>query len=197
MQVVWSGAMRREDLGQRELVTLAKQRDAAAWSAIYSEHYDSMYRYLYSRLGKKEEAEDLASQVFLEALQAIDSFVDMGKPLGAWLFGIARNLANNSVRRSRRLGQTESLESSDVETELQTLPRRLNADSLDLMTGLNDLPKEQREAVILRFFVGLSARETGKVMGKSELAVYALQVRAISALRRMVGDGNDKGKAAA
>ena len=167
---------------------MAKQRDAAAWSSLYSQHHDAVYRYIYGRLGQKEEAEDLASQVFLEALQSIDSFNDKGKPLAAWFFGIARNLANNSVRRSKRLGLQESLETENKDDALRSLPGGLSTDSLELVAGLEELTKEQRETIVLRFFVGLSARETGQVLGKSELAVYALQVRAIAALRRLIGD---------
>jgi RNA polymerase sigma-70 factor (ECF subfamily) len=186
MQAVWSRSTGRESLGQRELVALAKQRDSATWSSIYSQHYDAVYRYLYGRLGRREEAEDLAAQVFLEALQSIDSFVDMGRPLAAWLFGIARNLANNSLRRDKRIGPTDSLD-DEVELNAPGLPGGLSADSMDLIAALDGLTKEQRETIVLRFYVGLSARETGQVLGKNENAIYALQVRAIAALRRLTG----------
>ncbi len=192
MQVLTSGAAGQEDLGQRALVALAKQRDSAAWSTLFSQHYDAVYRYIYGRLGQKEEAEDLASQVFLEALQSIASFNDTGKPLAAWFFGIARNLANNSVRRNKRLGSQESLDSEDNEAALRSLPGGLSNDSLDLMAGLDELTKEQRETIVLRFFVGLSAKETGHVLGKSQLAVYGLQVRGQAALRRRLGHGTQQ-----
>ncbi len=192
MQVLTSGAAGQEDLGQRALVALAKQRDSAAWSTLFSQHYDAVYRYIYGRLGQKEEAEDLASQVFLEALQSIASFNDTGKPLAAWFFGIARNLANNSVRRNKRLGSQESLDSEDNEAALRSLPGGLSNDSLDLMAGLDELTKEQRETIVLHFFVGLSAKETGHVLGKSQLAVYGLQVRGQAALRRRLGHGTQQ-----
>jgi RNA polymerase sigma-70 factor (ECF subfamily) len=190
MQIAWPGTTGREDLAQRELITLAKQRDSAAWSSIYSQHYDSIFRYVYGRLGRREEAEDLAAQVFLEALQHIDSFVDTGKPLAAWLFGIARNLANNNVRRSKRVENRESLEDEDLEP-VNGHVSGPSAESLDLLAGLDKLTKDQKEVIVLRFFVGLSAKETGEIVGKTELAVYALQVRALVALRKQIGDETD------
>jgi RNA polymerase sigma-70 factor (ECF subfamily) len=187
MQATWPNSTHREGLAEIELVKLAKQRDSAAWSAIYSQHYDSVFRYLFGRLGRKEEAEDIASQVFLEALRSIDSFADRGKPLAAWLFGIARNLANNQFRSSRKRGETESLGDDDLEDGKATIGD-LKAESLDLIACINELTKEQRETLVLRFYVGLSAKEAGVVLGKTEQAIYALQVRGIAALRRLLGD---------
>ncbi|HEU0075338.1 MAG TPA: sigma-70 family RNA polymerase sigma factor [Dehalococcoidia bacterium] len=166
---------------------LAKQRDSAAWSTIYSQHYDSVFRYLFGRLGRKEESEDLASQVFLEALRSIDSFNDRGKPLAAWLFGIARNVANSQFRSARKRGRTEPLLNGDFEDE-KAFIGDLQAESMDLIEGINGLTKEQRETVVLRFYVGLSAKEAGEILGKTEHAIYALQVRAIAALRRLLGE---------
>ena len=190
MQATWPNSAHREGLAQRELVKLAKQRDSAAWSTIYAQHYDSVFRYLFGRIGRKEEAEDLASQVFLEALRSIDSYADRGKPLAAWLFGIARNLANNQFRSTRRHGETDSLDEADVEDGTAVIGD-LRAESLDLIAGINELTKEQRETLVLRFYVGLSAKEVGLVIGKTEQAVYALQVRALAALRRILGDDLD------
>jgi len=186
MQATWPKPTHREGLAELELVKLAKQRDSAAWSTIYSQHYDSVFRYLFGRLGRREEAEDIASQVFLEALRSIDSFADRGKPLTAWLFGIARNLVNNQFRSSRKR-QTESLGDDDVEDGNASIGD-LKAESLDLIACINKLTKEQRETLVLRFYVGLSAREVGVVLGKTEQAIYALQVRGIAALRRLLGD---------
>jgi RNA polymerase sigma-70 factor, ECF subfamily len=198
MQAIWSGAKGRESLSQRELVALAKQRDSSAWSSIFSQHYDAVYRYIFGRVGRREESEDLASQVFLEALQSIDSFNEMGRPLAAWLFGIARNLANNSVRRTGRYGQTESLDADGVEDRVPQLPGGFSAEAIDLVTGLDGLTKEQREVLVLRFWVGFSAKEVGRVLGKKEPAIYALQVRAIASLRRIIGyDAKERREAAA
>jgi RNA polymerase sigma-70 factor (ECF subfamily) len=186
MQATWPESTYIEGKDDPALLIRAKQRDSAAWSTIYGQHYDGVYRYLFGRLGAKEDAEDVASQVFLEALRSIDSFTDRGKPIAAWLFGIARNLANNQFRSANRRRETAGLgEDDDIEDGKATFGD-LKAEALDLIAGINELTRDQRETVILRFYVGLSAKEVAFLLDKTEPAVYALQVRAVSALRRIL-----------
>jgi RNA polymerase sigma-70 factor (ECF subfamily) len=180
----------RAGLSQSELVELARQRDSAAWSEIYSQNYTRVYRYLFGRLGHKELAEDLAAQVFLEALQSIDSYRDRGLPLLAWLYGISRNLLRNGARKAGRTGEADALTLDDATEKHRAgiTPGGLDIESLDLVRGMEKLSKDQREVIVMRFFVGMSAKETGAILGKTEQAVYSLQVRAIAALRRTIGD---------
>jgi RNA polymerase sigma-70 factor, ECF subfamily len=197
MQATWAESTFHESEDDAELLKLAKQRDSAAWSTLYSLHYDSVYRYLFGRIGSREEAEDIASQVFLEALRSIDSYSDMGKPFAAWLFGIARNLANNLFRNVSRRGELAGLiEEQEAEDGKATFGD-LKAEMLDLIAGINQLTKDQRETVVLRFYVGLSAKEVAAVLGKTEPAIYALQVRAVSALRRILHEDQDQERAVA
>ena len=61
-------------------------------------------------------------------------------------------------------------------------------ESLDLRDALASLTRDQREAILLRYVVGLSAREAGAVLGRPEGAVYSLQSRALAALRRHLAE---------
>ncbi|HEU0073191.1 MAG TPA: sigma-70 family RNA polymerase sigma factor [Dehalococcoidia bacterium] len=187
MELTLSGPTGRENLTEAQLVLLARQRDAATWSEIYVQHYTRVYRYIYGYLGSKEEAEDLAAQVFLEAIQNIDSYHDRGRPLLAWLFGIAKNLIRGRAKRVRR-----NLEAIANQTaELQRTPSSqggISPEMMDILKGLNSLTGEQRETLVLRFLTGLTAKETGLVMGKTEYAVYALQVRGLATLRRLMSE---------
>ena len=167
-----------------DLILRAKQRDATAWSELYSQNYSPVYKYLYGKLGSKEQAEDLAAQVFLEALQNIDNYREMGRPIIAWFVGIARNLAKTAIRKSNRTPQAAV---SDSQSEVPSSfpdPAPLGVESLDLAKCLESLTAEQREVISLRFFADLTAREVGSVLGKTEQSVYALQVRAVASLRR-------------
>jgi RNA polymerase sigma-70 factor (ECF subfamily) len=178
----------RAGLSQDELIHLARQRDSAAWSEIYSQNYTPVYRYIFGRIGRKELAEDLAAQVFLEALQSIDSYRDRGLPLLAWLYGISRNLIRNGARRAGKTGEAQAVTLDDAAENHRagTSLGGLDIESLDLVRGMERLSKDQREVIVLRFFVGMSAKETGAILGKTEQAVYSLQVRAIVALRRAI-----------
>jgi RNA polymerase sigma-70 factor (ECF subfamily) len=178
----------RAGLSQDELIHLARQRDSAAWSEIYSQNHTPVYRYIFGRIGRKELAEDLAAQVFLEALQSIDSYRDRGLPLLAWLYGISRNLIRNGARRAGKTGEAQAVTLDDAAENHRagTSLGGLDIESLDLVRGMERLSKDQREVIVLRFFVGMSAKETGAILGKTEQAVYSLQVRAIVALRRAI-----------
>jgi len=83
------------------LVTLAQQGDAEAFGQIYDAYVDTIYRYLYYRVGSHAVAEDLTSETFLRALRRIDSFSWQGKDIGAWFVTIARNLVADHVKSSR------------------------------------------------------------------------------------------------
>lgn len=191
MDITLPGRTGREDLSEAELVSLARQRDSATWSEIYVQHYTRLYRYIYGYLGSKEEAEDLAAQVFLEAIQSIDSYHDTGRPLLAWLFGIAKNLIRGRAKRVRKNLELVAKQTAELQ-EAPSSQGGISPEMMDLLKGLGSLTTEQRETVVLRFLAGLSAKETGLVMGKTENAIYALQVRAIATLRRLLTDPADQ-----
>src|SRR5688572_6106214 len=67
--------------------------DQDAWRRLFEEEMPAIYRYAYSRLGSREDAEEVTNQVFAEAWHGIKRYRDEGLPLRAWLFGIARNVA--------------------------------------------------------------------------------------------------------
>ena len=74
------------DTIEEDLIKRVKERDEDAWARLYDLHYLSLYRYAFARLRSREEAEDIAAQVFLEALRGIDRYTYRGKPMLAWLY---------------------------------------------------------------------------------------------------------------
>ena len=194
---------------EAELVGRAKARSPAAWTEIYRAHYAAIFRYAKARVFDEATAEDLSSAVFLAALQGIDSYRYHGRPLLAWLYRIARNVVASHQRktlggRAERLRQgldlprrvlwhlmraqrneTQAADRDLRQTASEADPAMM-VDRLDLRDALAKLPASQREIVILRFLVGLSAQEVAAVMGKRPAAVYSLQARAILALREQL-----------
>jgi RNA polymerase sigma-70 factor (ECF subfamily) len=170
------------------LVTLAQQGDAEAFGQIYDAYVDSIYRYLYYRVGSQALAEDLTSETFLRALRRIDSFSWQGKDIGAWFVTIARNLVTDHVKSSRfRLEVTTAdmldADRGDDGIEEEVLGRLQNAVLLD---AVRRLKPEQQECIVLRFLQGLSVAETSMVMKRSEGAVKQLQLRAVRALAKLI-----------
>jgi len=182
--------------GEEEFARRLKARSVPAWEALFERHFDPIYRYALGRLFCREAAEDVAAATFDRALSTIEGYSYRGRPILAWLYGIARNVVNEtrrSEKRQRATGALESLlHSGNGHSESQMLmPIQVDAadalvSRLDLQQAMRRLTQVQREVVLLRYFAGLSAAESGQVIGRPETAVYALQARALSALRRQL-----------
>ncbi|MEU6403738.1 ECF subfamily RNA polymerase sigma factor, BldN family [Streptomyces sp. NPDC046985] len=173
-----------------ELVERAQAGEAEAFGRLYDQYSDTVYRYIYYRVGGKATAEDLTSETFLRALRRIGTFTWQGRDFGAWLVTIARNLVADHFKSSRfRLEVTtgEMLDANEVERspEDDVLEALSNAALLDAVRRLNP---QQQECVTLRFLQGLSVAETARVMGKNEGAIKTLQYRAVRTLARLLPD---------
>jgi RNA polymerase sigma-70 factor (ECF subfamily) len=173
-----------------DLVERAQSGEAEAFGSLYDHYSDTVYRYIYYRVGGRATAEDLTSETFLRALRRIGTFTWQGRDFGAWLVTIARNLVADHFKSSRfRLEVTtgEMLDANEVERspEDSVLESLANSALLDAVRKLNP---QQQECVTLRFLQGLSVAETARVMGKNEGAIKTLQYRAVRTLARLLPD---------
>ena len=166
------------------LVQRAKERLPSAWTEIYDAYYQKLFRYCFARTGDRGAAADLASHVYLEALEGIDRYVYRGRPLLAWLYRIARNLVSDYLAKSQRESRALAAAASTLEP-YHPGPASSVDDRYDLGAALHQLTDDQQHVVALRFYAGLSTAEIAQVMGRSERAVYSLEVRALTALRRL------------
>jgi RNA polymerase sigma-70 factor (ECF subfamily) len=170
----------------------AAQRDRAAFGALYRRYVDRVYGYCFYLLGDHHDAEDATERTFSAALAAIDGFVDEGATFRAWLFRIAHNQLANALRSLHR-HQAASLEVV-AEPRATADPAGLLSlaeEARGLRRALDQLPEDRRQVVVLRFVDGLSAREIGEVLGRSEGAVRVLQHRALRQLAEMLATGGD------
>lgn len=166
---------------EAELVARAKARDAGVWAAWHDRYYILIYKYAASRLQNPEEAEDVASQVFLEALKSIDRYSYRGKPILAWFYGIAHHVVS---RRHRHRGRTIELE--NAETISVDGFEESSVSSIVVRAALNALKPQHREVLVLRFVLELPTREVARILGRTEASTYSLQVRAVGALRNQL-----------
>jgi RNA polymerase sigma-70 factor (ECF subfamily) len=159
--------------------------DQEAWASLYDRHHARVWRYAYAHTGDRDDADDLAANVFAEAVASIHRYRYRGRPLLAWLYGIARNLTAERARRRRREPPRTA-----AEPHGGSLEERL--DSMELARAVGGLTESQREVVALRFFAGYSTREIAAAMDKGEAAIYSLEVRALDSLRRILGEHTPK-----
>jgi RNA polymerase sigma-70 factor (ECF subfamily) len=176
-----------DDEAVDRFVERAQQGDPEAFGALFDRYHAPVYRYIAARVGRPSDAEDLAQLVFVKALEALPRYEARGVPFGGWLFRLARNVVIDHVRTRRNHSTLEVVSEratdGDGPDELAAIRQEMESVAM----ALRRLTPEQREAVELRFFAGLSAREAAEVMGRQEGTVRGLQFRAIAALRRDLG----------
>jgi RNA polymerase sigma-70 factor (ECF subfamily) len=177
------------------LVERAQAGEAEAFGLIYDRYVDTVFRFIYFRVGNRQLAEDLTSDTFLRALKRIGSFTWQGRDLGAWLVTIARNLVADHFKSGRyRLEVTtgDVLDADREDRGPEGSPESAVVDHITnvaLLSAVKQLNPEQQECIVLRFLQGLSVAETAQAMGKNEGAIKALQYRAVRALARLLPDG--------
>ncbi len=162
------------------VVEAARHGDAGALAQICERLYPRIYRYVSYKVDDLRDAEDLAGEVFVRMLGAIQG--QKGN-LEAWLFRIAGNVLMDHYRkRAVRSGEVELPEEiAGGNDPGDAVERKLDGERLK--KGLQALTEEQRETVILRLVMGYEHDEVASIMGRSAGAVRALQFRALAALR--------------
>ena len=180
-----------DDEAVERLVAAAKAGDPEAFGSLFDAYYGPVYRYVASRVGRPSDAEDLAQLVFVKVLESLPRYEQRGVPFGGWLFRLARNVVIDHVRTRREHVTLDVIgeKSTDDQGPDELAVLRQEMDSI--AHALRRLTPEQREAVELRFFAGLSAKEAAEAMGRQEGTVRGLQFRAIAALRRELGIAPD------
>ncbi len=161
------------------------------FSELYRAHLRDVYSYAYYRVGNHHDAEDLTEQAFLQAYRHFERAQreSNGRPLRPWLIRIAHNLASNYYRDRARKPEAniEAIEppAHPHETERVVEGREeLRA----VMERLTELPEDRRDALIMRFALGMSNREIARALGRTDGATKVLIHRAIKQLEELMAD---------
>ena len=161
------------------------------FEALYRAHLRDVYSYSYYRVGNHHDAEDVTEQAFLQAYRHFERAQreSNGRPLRPWLIRIAHNLASNYHRdRSRR--PEAALDAVEPPSHPHGTERVVEGrEELRLvMEKLGSLSDDRREALIMRFALGMSNREIARVLGRSDGATKVLIHRAIKQLEEEMKD---------
>ena len=155
------------------------QRSQADFDALFRAHYAEIVRYLAARLGSRDDAADVAAEVFVAAWRGVPRLRYRGRPVLAWLYRVAANMASDRLReRMRQPVPVEVVSGPPVADAADAL-----ADRDALGRALARLPADQQLAVHLRLVEGYSFAEVGRLMGKSAGACQMLVLRAGRQLR--------------
>jgi len=172
------------------LANRATQGDAAARDQLMTDVRAMVHRYCRARLGRlpgaEQVADDVAQEVCLATLSALPKYRDEGRPFEAFVFGIA----GHKIADAQRSAVRAPVPTEELPDEPDTRPgpedEAVRSSEAALVRSLLDrLPAAQRELLILRVAVGLSAEQTGRVLGMTSGAVRVAQHRALTRLRAL------------
>jgi RNA polymerase sigma-70 factor, ECF subfamily len=181
---------RADESDLKELTSLAVQGDRNAIESLIGQLRPMVVRYCRARLGRVSGqyhiADDVAQEVCIAVLSALPRYRDMGRPFASFVFGIASHKVADALRSSVRSAvPTQDLPDGpdDGPGPEETVVRYIEVEQARRL--LSRLPDNQRELLLMRVVSGLSAEETGNVLGMSPGAVRVAQHRALARLRQM------------
>ena len=161
---------------ERSLIEAA-QKDPSRFAELYEENFERVYAFVVRRVRDRQDAQDLTSEVFRQALANLGRFEWRGVPFAAWLYRIAANEIADHFKRTSREARGPSVEeiAGDAVADIEQ--------RASLFRAVNRLPRDQARVIVMRFAEGKSIREIAEEIGKSEGAIKQLQWRGLQSLR--------------
>ncbi len=192
MTVTDAGARgQRDHTGLNHLGSLAVRGDDGAMDSLLREVRPMVVRYCRARLarvsGLAHYSDDVAQEVCIALLSAIPRYQDRGRPFAAFVFGIAAHKVADTLRGAGR-AETVSTDSVPERADEGPGPEEAAVRVIEAQRArelLDELPEQQRKLLVMRVIAGLTADETGHVLGMSAGAVRVAQHRAIARLRQV------------
>lgn len=176
-------------MAEDERLAVAARTSPTAFATLYGRYREPVFRYLRARCANDDDALDLTAATFERALLAISKYESRGAGVAAWLLRIARNAAIDHARRQRAQPVSAGLKLAAA----QPGPEDLEATAIAsdehrrIRAHVRALPELKRDALVLRYAAGLTARQIGAVIGKSEEATQKLITRALNDLKEAYG----------
>jgi len=182
------------EIPSEELMTRVAEGDEDAFEALVLRHQTYVMNFVYRFIGDRTQAKDLSQEVFLRVWQAAKSYEAKAK-FTTWIYRIASNLCFNELKSARRRrwfqffqsgeegGQTIEENFSDDSPSAEDL-LLTREQSRQITDALQDLPANQRMAIILKRYDDLSYEEIARIMDCSVSAVESLLVRAKGTLQK-------------
>lgn len=184
-------------LRERRLIRRLRDRDERAFREMVEEYGDRVYNLTYRMMGSREEAEDLAQEVFITVFKSIDSFKEQSK-FSTWLYRITANTCKNRIKYLARRHDKQQAEfderidrggSADAPTTPNPGPRpdaALEGVELErqMQAAIAALDEDHRILILLRDVEELSYEVIGQITGLREGTVKSRLHRARLALRK-------------
>jgi len=182
---------------EAEMVAAVAGGDETAFLQLYETYKYRIYRYVYYRVGRTVDAEDLTQQIFMQAWSALGRYQHVGKPFSAWLFTIAHNVVVNFYRKTQSaarqgeaplIGDLADLRvagSPELEAEARWQVERIQV-------AMRQLKPIYQQVILLRFLEHMDCNEIAAAVGKSAANVRVMQFRALKQLRQIMVQEDQK-----
>lgn len=176
-----------ENFKDRKLKERIKNKDQKAFEELYNQNADDIYRFIFFKIGKKEEANDLSSLSFLKTWEYIQKNPLKKETLRALLYKITRNVIVDYYRSNRQ----ENISLDDKENKIDVVDEEINIE-LEVSTQIDyellsqkmmKIKNEYREIVVMRYINELSLDEIAEITGKKKMNIRVLLHRALKALK--------------
>ena len=162
--------------------------DRQTMGAIYNQYFSDVYRYVRYRINNDSGAEDIASEVFVRLLEAVQKKQGPQTNLKGWLIATASNAVNDRLRRQYRRPTEALLETMLDEDATVQAQVDLREQTRAFRLAFDKLTSEQQHVLALRFGLGYSLEETAESLSKKSNTIKGLQFRALATLQRHMGE---------
>jgi RNA polymerase sigma-70 factor (ECF subfamily) len=172
-------------MDEERLLIEAAQKDSRRFGELYEQNFERVYAFIARRVRERQDAEDVAAEVFHHALANLSKFEWRGVPFSVWLFRIAANAIADRGRKQSREPADPLFDDLD-QSHWPDIERRVI-----LFKLVDELSDDQRTVIIKRFVEQKSIREIAEELQKSEGAIKQLQFRALENLRVRTGAAHE------
>ncbi len=178
-----------------ELVALSVGGDLESFNQLVLRWERPIYALAYRVLGREEDARDIAQETFLRAFRALKGFKGQAK-FSSWLYRIALNLCRDWIRRERRTPVAQAPEGIDLielageDAPSESIEETIGRHELGRVVGkaMATLPEDQRTAIILKEYHGLTFQEIAELLDCPLSTVKTRLYQGLSVLRRQLQD---------
>jgi len=170
------------------LVQQAIKGNRAAFSSLYDQCVEKVYRHVYYRVSNQADVEDITQEVFVKAWQAIDKYKNTGAPFFAWLIIIAGNLINDYYRKQSKNIKIDNAYKKNVANQTVNPEVQVEVDFQNALVkkAVLKLKGDKQKVIIMRFIDELSYEEIARALHKSQGNIRVIQYRALLDLKRIL-----------
>jgi len=172
---------------EKKLIQDAVRGMSSAFGSLYDRYQPMIYRFVFVKVGRREDAEDLTHQVFISAWTNIRSYKDLGHPFSSWLYKIARNQIIDHYRARRNETSLDEMDPENfVEAAAAEAGTATKMEVEKVRRAIKALKPDYQDVIIMRFVEDLPLKEVAKAMDRTEGAIKLMQHRAIKELKKLL-----------